>query len=183
MKIIRTPIDGMLIIEPDVFHDARGWFLETYRQKSFDAIVGHEVRFVQDNHSHSGRAVLRGLHFQQAAHAQGRLVRVTQGAVFDVAVDIRKGSPSRGCWHSVELTGDNHRMVWLPPGLAHGFLVTGDSADLEYKATAAYAPQAERCIRWDDPAIGIAWPVLDQAPILAERDRAAPTWEQIERAE
>jgi dTDP-4-dehydrorhamnose 3,5-epimerase len=183
MKIIRTPIEGMLIIEPDVLHDARGWFLEAYRQTSFDAIVGHEVRFVQDNHSRSRHAVLRGLHFQQAPHAQGRLVRVTQGAVFDVAVDIRKGSLSRGCWHGVELSGDNHRLVWLPPGLAHGFLVTGDSADLEYKATAAYAPQAERCIRWDDPAIGIAWPVLDQAPVLAERDRDAPTWAQIERAE
>ena len=158
MKVTRTPIEGLLVIEPRVLRDARGYFLESYNQKAFDAAVGHEVRFVQDNHSHSSRAVLRGLHYQVAPHAQGRLVRVTQGEVFDVAVDVRRSSPTFGRWNGVALSDENHRMVWMAPGLAHGFLVTSDSADFVYKSTGYYAPKAERCIRWNDPAIGIAWP-------------------------
>ena len=164
----------MLIIEPKVFGDARGYFLESYNAKAFDDAVGFEPRFVQDNHSRSTHGVLRGLHYQLAPYAQGKLVRVTQGAVFDVAVDLRKSSQSFGCWVGVTLSSENHRMAWLPPGLAHGFLVVSESADFLYKTTSYYAPQAERCIRWDDPAIGIEWPALGTAPLLAARDAAAP---------
>jgi len=174
MKINQTAIDGCLIIEPRVFGDERGFFMESYNQKAFDDAVGFEVRFVQDNHSRSSHAVLRGLHYQLPPHAQGKLVRVTQGSVFDVAVDIRKSSPTFGRWVGVELSSQNHRQIWLPPGLAHGFLVTGDSADLLYKTTHYYAPEAERCIRWDDPAIAIAWPTLGRPPTLAKKDAAAP---------
>ncbi|HPO21158.1 MAG TPA: dTDP-4-dehydrorhamnose 3,5-epimerase [Rubrivivax sp.] len=174
MNVIPTALPGVLIIEPRVFGDARGFFLESFNQKAFDAAVGHEVRFVQDNHSRSAKGVLRGLHYQLPPHAQGKLVRVTQGAVFDVAVDLRRGSASFGRWVGVELSGDNHRQLWLPPGLAHGFVVTSDSADFLYKTTAYYAPEAERAIRWDDPAIAIAWPALGSAPLLSAKDAAAP---------
>lgn len=174
MNVFSTEIEGMRIIEPRVFGDARGLFLESYNERNLDEALGARVRFVQDNHSRSAHGVLRGLHYQLAPHAQGKLVRVTQGAVFDVAVDLRRSSPSFGRWVGVTLTGDNHRMVWLPPGLAHGFLVTGESADFLYKTTDYYAPACERCIRWDDPAIGIGWPSLEQAPLLAARDAAAP---------
>ena len=174
MNVIPTALPGVLIIEPRVFGDARGFFLESFNQKAFDAAVGHEVRFVQDNHSRSAKGVLRGLHYQLPPHAQGKLVRVTQGAVFDVAVDLRRGSASFGRWVGVALSGDNHRQLWLPPGLAHGFVVTSDSADFLYKTTAYYAPEAERSIRWDDPAIAIAWPALGSAPLLSAKDAAAP---------
>ena len=174
MNVIPTALPGVLIIEPRVFGDARGFFLESFNQKAFDAAVGDEVRFVQDNHSRSSRGVLRGLHYQLPPHAQGKLVRVTQGSVFDVAVDLRRGSPSFGRWVGIELSGDNHKQLWLPPGLAHGFLVTSDSADFLYKTTAYYAPEAERSIRWDDPGIGIVWPRLQSAPLLAAKDAAAP---------
>jgi len=174
LNILRTEIEGMYIIEPQVFGDARGFFLESYNQRQLDNALGLNVRFVQDNHSRSGHGVLRGLHYQLPPHAQGKLVRVTQGAVFDVAVDLRKSSPSFGRWVGATLSGDNHRMVWLPRGLAHGFLVTSHSADFLYKTTDYYAPQCERYIRWDDPAIGIDWPHLAQAPVLAARDATAP---------
>jgi dTDP-4-dehydrorhamnose 3,5-epimerase len=174
MKATRTAIDGMLILEPRVFGDERGFFMESYNQKAFDEALGFEARFVQDNHSRSSRGVLRGLHYQVAPNAQGKLVRVTQGAVFDVAVDIRRSSPSFGRWVGIELDGRNHRQVWLPPGLAHGFLVTSESADFLYKTTHYYAPDAERSIRWDDPAIAIAWPAVDGPPLLSPRDAAAP---------
>ena len=174
MNVIPTALPGVLIIEPRVFGDARGFFLESFNQQAFDAAVGHEVRFVQDNHSRSAKGVLRGLHYQLPPHAQGKLVRVTQGAVFDVAVDLRRGSASFGRWVGVELSGDNHRQLWLPPGLAHGFVVTSDSADFLYKTTTYYAPEAERSIRWDDPAIGIDWPALGSAPLLSAKDAAAP---------
>jgi dTDP-4-dehydrorhamnose 3,5-epimerase len=174
MKVTRTAIDGMLILEPRVFGDERGFFMESYNQKAFDEALGFEARFVQDNHSRSSRGVLRGLHYQVAPNAQGKLVRVTQGAVFDVAVDIRRSSPSFGRWVGIELDGRNHRQVWLPPGLAHGFLVTSESADFLYKTTHYYAPDAERSIRWDDPAIAIAWPAVDGPPLLSPRDAAAP---------
>jgi dTDP-4-dehydrorhamnose 3,5-epimerase len=173
MKVTTTAIEGLLILEPRVFGDERGFFLESHNQKAFDAALGREVHFVQDNHSRSAKGVLRGLHYQLPPHAQGKLVRVTQGSVFDVAVDLRRGSPSFGRWVGVELTGQNHRQLWLPPGMAHGFLVTSDSADFLYKTTQYYAPQAERCVRWDDPSIGIDWPALGSAPVLSARDAAA----------
>jgi len=172
MQVTATEIEGVLILEPKVFGDARGFFMESFNQKAFDDAVGASVAFVQDNHSRSARGVLRGLHFQAAPHAQGKLVRVTQGSVFDVAVDLRPGSPTRGRWVGVELSGDNHRQLWIPPGLAHGFLVTSDSADFLYKTTAYYAPQAERCIRWDDADLAIAWPLHGAAPSLSPKDSA-----------
>ena len=174
MKITATSIEGLLILEPRVFGDSRGFFLESYNQKVFDDTLRHDMRFVQDNHSRSFKGVLRGLHYQLPPHAQGKLVRVTQGAVFDVAVDMRRGSASFGRWVGVDLSGENHRQLWLPPGLAHGFLVTSDSADFLYKTTGYYAPEAEGCVRWDDPAIGITWPTLDHAPMLSAKDAAAP---------
>jgi dTDP-4-dehydrorhamnose 3,5-epimerase len=174
MKVTGTDIEGLLILEPKVFGDERGFFLESYNQKTFDAVLGLEVRFLQDNHSRSARGVLRGLHYQLPPHAQGKLVRVTQGSVFDVAVDMRRSSPSFGRWVGVELSGQNHRQLWLPPGLAHGFLVTSDSADFLYKTTEYYAPQAERCVRWNDPAIAISWPTLGLSPLLSAKDAAAP---------
>jgi dTDP-4-dehydrorhamnose 3,5-epimerase len=181
MQVTRTLIDGLLILEPRVFGDARGFFLESFNQKAFDAAVGSEIRFVQDNHSRSSQGVLRGLHYQLPPHAQGKLVRVTQGAVFDVAVDLRRSSPSFGRWFGIELSGQNHRQLWLPPGMAHGFLVTSDSADFLYKTTAYYAPEAERCVRWDDPALAIEWPALGRAPLLAAKDAAAPLFADATR--
>ena len=174
MKVTRTAIEGLLIVEPKVFGDERGFFLESFNQKAFEAAVGSVVQFVQDNHSRSSRGVLRGLHYQLPPHAQGKLVRVTQGAVFDVSVDLRRGSPSFGRWVGVELSGQNHNQLWLPPGLAHGFLVTSHSADFLYKTTNYYAPEAERGVRWDDPALAIAWPALDVEPLLSAKDAAAP---------
>jgi dTDP-4-dehydrorhamnose 3,5-epimerase len=170
MKITPTAIAGVLILEPKVFGDERGFFLESFNQQAFDAAVGAPVRFVQDNHSRSARGVLRGLHYQLPPHAQGKLVRVSQGAVFDVAVDIRPGSPTFGRWVGVELSGQNHRQLWLPPGMAHGFLVLSDSTDFLYKTTDYYAPQAEACIRWDDPALGIQWPAIGSAPTVSPKD-------------
>jgi dTDP-4-dehydrorhamnose 3,5-epimerase len=172
MNITATEIAGALVLEPKVFGDERGFFMESFNQKAFDAAVGRPVHFVQDNHSRSARGVLRGLHFQRAPHAQGKLVRVTQGRVFDVAVDVRRASPSFGRWVGVELSGVNHKQLWLPPGLAHGFVVLSDSADFLYKTTDYYSPQAEACIRWDDPSLAIAWPDLGQAPIVSGKDAA-----------
>ncbi len=174
MNVVETAIAGVLVLEPKVFGDARGFFLESFNQTLFDAAVGGPTTFVQDNHSRSARGVLRGLHYQLPPHAQGKLVRVTSGSVFDVAVDVRPGSPTFGRWVGVELSGANHRQLWLPPGMAHGFLVTSDSADFLYKTTDFYAPQAEGAVRWDDPKIGIAWPDIGMAPLLAAKDAAAP---------
>jgi dTDP-4-dehydrorhamnose 3,5-epimerase len=174
MKVTRTAIAGLLMLEPKVFGDERGFFLESFNQKAFEAAVGSEVQFVQDNQSRSSRGVLRGLHYQLPPHAQGKLVRVTQGSVFDVAVDLRRSSPSFGRWVGAELSDENQTQQWLPPGLAHGFLVTSDSADFLYKTTGYYAPEAERCVRWDDPAIGIDCPELGRAPLLSAKDAAAP---------
>ena len=174
MKITPTDIADVLVFEPKVFGDERGFFMESFNQKAFDAAVGRPVRFVQDNHSRSAKGVLRGLHFQLPPHAQGKLVRVTQGSVFDVAVDIRKDSPTFGRWVGVELSGENHRQMWVPPGLAHGFLVLSESADFLYKTTDYYAPQAERSLRWDDPELAIAWPDTGMPPVLSGKDAAAP---------
>ena len=176
MKVRATDIADVLVFEPKLFGDERGFFIESFNQKAFDAAVGQPVHFVQDNHSRSARGVLRGLHYQRAPHAQGKLVRVTQGCVFDVAVDIRRASPTFGRWVGVELSGDNHKQMWLPPGLAHGFLVLSDSADFLYKTTDYYAPQAEACIRWDDPALMIAWPDAGHAPIVSGKDAAGQTF-------
>jgi dTDP-4-dehydrorhamnose 3,5-epimerase len=173
MKAIQTDIEGVLILEPRVFGDARGFFMESFNARTFNELVGHEVNFVQDNHSRSAKGVLRGLHFQKAPHAQGKLVRVTAGAVFDVAVDIRKDSPTFGRWVGVELSADNHRQFWISPGLAHGFLVLSESADFLYKTTDYYAPQAEGALRWDDPDLAIAWPDIGMAPQLSAKDAAA----------
>ncbi len=174
MKATTTAIEGVLILEPAVFGDSRGFFLESFNQRAFEAAVGYAVEFVQDNHSRSAKGVLRGLHYQLPPHAQGKLVRVTQGEVFDVVVDIRPNSPTYRRYTSVRLSGENHRQLWVPPGLAHGFLVLSDSADFLYKTTAYYAPEAERSLRWDDPALDIAWPLEGATPTLSAKDRDAP---------
>ena len=171
MKAIATAIPDVLILEPKVFGDSRGFFFESFNQKAFEAATGVTTSFVQDNHSRSVRGVLRGLHYQ-VRQPQGKLVRVVRGSAFDVAVDVRKSSPTFGKWVGVELSEDNHRQLWVPPGFAHGFLVTTDSADFLYKATDYYAPEHERCIAWDDPAIGIAWPLDGQQPSLSAKDKA-----------
>jgi len=174
MQVTPTAIADVLIFEPRLFGDERGFFLESFNQKAFDAAVGHEVRFVQDNHSRSARGVLRGLHYQLPPHAQGKLVRVTQGCVFDVAVDIRAGSPTFGQWVGAELSEANHRQMWIPPGLAHGFLVLSDTADFLYKTTDYYVPLGERSLCWDDERVGIAWPDAGVPMMLSTKDAAAP---------
>jgi len=174
MRVTPTAIPDVLVIEPKVFGDARGFFLESFNQKAFDAAVGRRVTFVQDNHSRSRKGVLRGLHFQQAPHAQGKLVRVIQGSVFDVAVDVRRDSATFGQWVGLELSAENHKQLWIPAGLAHGFLVTSESADFLYKTTDYYEPASERALRWDDPAFGIAWPDIGEAPTLSAKDAQAP---------
>lgn len=172
MKVTQTKLDGVLILEPKVFGDDRGFFMESFNQRVFDEAVGRHVEFVQDNHSLSAKGVLRGLHYQ-LQHAQGKLVRVTRGAVFDVAVDIRKSSPTFGQWVGVELNESNHRQLWIPAGFAHGFVVTSDSADFLYKASDYYAPAHERSILWNDPDIGIMWPDFGGEPKVSAKDLAA----------
>jgi dTDP-4-dehydrorhamnose 3,5-epimerase len=171
MRAVSTPIDGLLVLEPQVFGDERGFFTESWNQRTFDTVTGVQAQFVQDNHSRSRRDVLRGLHYQ-LEQPQGKLVRVVQGAVFDVAVDLRRSSPSFGQWFGVELSASNHRQFWVPPGFGHGFLVLSETADFLYKTTDYYAPQHERCIAWDDPAIGVQWPLDGRTPQLSEKDRA-----------
>jgi len=169
MKIIPTAIPDVLILEPKVFGDARGFFFESFNQRVFSQATGLALQFVQDNHSRSTKGVLRGLHYQ-INQPQGKLVRVVRGSVFDVAVDVRKSSSTFGKWVGVELSEENHRQMWVPPGLAHGFVVTSESADFLYKTTDYYAPEHERCIAWNDPAIGIQWP-LDVPPQLSAKDQ------------
>ena len=173
MNVIQSAIPGLLILEPKVFGDARGFFMESYNAKAFQDATGLAPEFVQDNHSRSGRGVLRGLHYQ-IEQAQGKLVRVTRGSVFDVAVDLRRSSPTFGKWAGVELSEENHRQLWIPPGFAHGFLVTSEFADFLYKTTDYYAPQHERCLLWNDPTVGVAWPLhlLPGAPLLSAKDVA-----------
>lgn len=170
MNIITTPLDGLLVLEPRVFGDDRGFFYESFNARRFAEATGVTAAFVQDNHSRSARGVLRGLHYQ-IQQAQGKLVRVTAGAVFDVAVDLRKSSPSFGRWYGVELSADNKRQLWIPPGFAHGFLVTSEHAEFLYKTTDYWAPEYERSILWNDPALGVGWP-LDGAPLLSVKDQA-----------
>ena len=169
MKVIPTSIPDVLSIEPRVFGDARGFFFESFNQQAFKAATGLEVNFVQDNHSRSAQGVLRGLHYQ-IEQPQGKLVRVVRGAVFDVAVDLRKASATFGQWVGVELSEENKRQMWVPPGFAHGFLTLSESADFLYKTTDYYAPQFERCVAWNDPAIGIKWPAGVQ-PKLSNKDQ------------
>ncbi len=172
MKVIDTPLPGVKLIEPKVFGDDRGFFLESWNVRSF-AEAGLDLDFVQDNHSRSARGVLRGLHYQ-LKNPQGKLVRVTAGAVFDVAVDVRRSSPHFGRWVGYELSDANKRMLWVPPGFAHGFVVLSESADFLYKCTQLYDGSDDRGVRWDDPAIGIDWPLAGMTPQLSGKDAAAP---------
>lgn len=169
MKVIPTKLSGAFVLEPRVFGDSRGFFFESFNQRAFAEATGTETCFVQDNHSRSAKGVLRGLHYQ-IRQPQGKLVRVVRGAVFDVAVDLRKSSPTFGQWIGVELSEENQRQLWVPPGFAHGFVVLSESADFLYKTTDYYAPEHERCIIWNDPDIGIDWPL--QNPALSAKDQA-----------
>jgi dTDP-4-dehydrorhamnose 3,5-epimerase len=168
VTVIETAIPGVLIIEPKVFGDPRGFFMETWNAAAF-AHAGLNLTFVQDNHSRSQNGVLRGLHFQNPG-PQGKLVRVTRGAVFDVAVDLRRSSPMFGQWVGVELSAANHRMLWVPEGFAHGFITLEDDTDFLYKCTAPYAPQSEHTLAWDDPAVGIDWPLGSVEPVISDKD-------------
>ena len=173
MQFEPTSIPEVVLIRPKVFGDERGFFMESFEQRKF-AAAGLDLNFVQDNHSHSARHILRGLHYQ-IRQPQGKLVRVTSGRVFDVAVDIRRSSSSFGRWVGVELSAENHHMLWVPPGFAHGYMVLSDSADFLYKVTDFWAPEHERAIRWDDPTIGVRWPLPPGVqPVLSGKDAAAP---------
>ena len=176
MQAIPLAIPEVLRIEPRVFGDARGFFCESFNQQVFDQATGTQYAFVQDNHSRSSAGVLRGLHYQLPPHAQGKLVRVVRGRVWDVAVDIRPSSPTLGQWVGAELSEDNQHQLWIPPGFAHGFVVLSESADFLYKTTDYYAPAAERCIRWDDPQLAIRWPLEGRVPVLSEKDQRGLSW-------
>jgi len=178
MKVTATAIPDVLLIEPDVFGDERGFFMETWQRKKF-AEIGIDYDFVQDNHSRSVQGTLRGLHYQLSPRAQGKLVRVTVGEVFDVAVDIRRGSPTFGRWVGVYLSAENRHLFWVPPGFAHGFYVTSEVAEFQYKCTDYYAPELERCIRWDDPQLAVAWP-LEGSPLVSAKDRQGLRLDQVE---
>jgi dTDP-4-dehydrorhamnose 3,5-epimerase len=170
VNALPTPIADLVVLEPKVFGDARGFFFESFNRRVFAELTGFAGEFVQDNHSRSQRGVLRGLHYQ-IRNPQGKLVRVVDGAVYDVAVDLRRKSPTFGRWYGAELSGDNKRMLWIPPGFGHGFLVLSGSADFLYKTTDYWAPEHERTIAWNDPDLGIAWP-LDGTPLLSAKDQA-----------
>lgn len=179
MRFVSTAIPEVIAIEPQVFGDERGFFLETYHRARFSA-AGIHAEFVQDNHSRSVQGTLRGLHYQ-IQQAQGKLVRVVQGAVFDVAVDLRRSSPTFGRWVGEVLSAENKRQLWVPPGFAHGFYVLSDSADFVYKCTELYAPEHERCVRWDDADLAIDWPLLDgTAPLVSAKDAAGVAWRDAE---
>jgi dTDP-4-dehydrorhamnose 3,5-epimerase len=186
MKLLPTTLPGVLLIEPAVFADERGWFMESFNEPRFEAALADLAlpvprRFVQDNHSISQAGVLRGIHYQLPPHAQGKLVRVVQGAAFDVAVDIRRGSPNFGRWVGHELSAANRRQMWIPEGFAHGFLALQDDTQFLYKTTDVYARDCERSIRWDDPTLAIAWPLPGgRAPQVATKDAAAPLLAQAE---
>lgn len=172
MKVTKTRIPDVLLLEASVHRDTRGYFLESWREDRLRAI-GIQHHFVQDNHSYSVRGTLRGLHYQLGT-PQGKLVRVVTGTVFDVAVDLRRSSPTFGCWVSETLEASEHRQLWIPPGFAHGFYTLSDSADLLYKCTAYYTPADDRTLRWDDPDLAIPWPLLETPPTLSPKDAAAP---------
>ncbi len=182
LNVTPTALPGVLVLEPKVFGDERGFFLESFNARRFREATGLDVDFVQDNHSRSGRGVLRGLHYQ-IEQPQGKLVRVVRGRVFDVAVDLRRGSATLGRWAGVELSADNHRQLWVPPGFAHGFVVLSDRADFLYKTTDYYAPQHERTLLWNDPHVGVEWPqqaLEGSGPLLSPKDAAAPRWEDVQ---
>ncbi len=182
MQVIPTSIPEVLVLEPKVFGDARGFFFESFNRKVFREATGVDAEFVQDNHSRSAKGVLRGLHYQ-LQQPQGKLVRVVRGAVFDVAVDIRRSSPTFGRWVGAELTEENHRQMWVPAGFAHGFVVLSESADFLYKTTDFYAPKHERCIAWDDADVGIRWPLAEHgiaAPQLSAKDLAGVAFRDAE---
>lgn len=178
MKATETKLKGVFLLEPDVHGDARGFFMESYNQRDFREAIGFAPTFVQDNHSRSAKGVLRGMHYQ-IGQPQGKLVRVARGRVFDVAVDLRKSSPTFGQWTGAELSDDNHKQIWIPVGFAHGFCVLSEMADFLYKTTDFYAPEQERCLLWDDPAVGIEWPI-DFAPLLSEKDKQGLPLSQAE---
>jgi dTDP-4-dehydrorhamnose 3,5-epimerase len=179
LKVTPTAIPDVLVIEPKVFGDSRGFFFESFNQKAFNDATGLDETFVQDNHSRSAKGVLRGLHYQ-LQQPQGKLVRVVRGAVFDVAVDIRKSSATFGKWVGVDLTEDNHKQLWVPAGFAHGFLVVSEFADFLYKTTDYYAPAHERCIAWNDPSIGVDWPEIGVPPALSTKDAKGAVFAQAE---
>ncbi|MGY3864688.1 dTDP-4-dehydrorhamnose 3,5-epimerase [Aeromonas bivalvium] len=172
MNVIKTAIPDVLIFEPKVFGDERGFFFESFNHKQFEEAVGYPVTFVQDNHSKSSKGVLRGLHYQLPPHAQGKLVRCVVGEVYDVAVDIRKSSLTFGQWVGVHLSGENKRQLWIPEGFAHGFVTLSETAEFLYKTTNYYVPQSEGAIRWDEPQVGIAWPIEDEVS-LSTKDNVA----------
>jgi dTDP-4-dehydrorhamnose 3,5-epimerase len=173
MLVEETTLPGVLLLTPQCYGDDRGFFFESFNRRVFTDVTGENVQFVQDNHSKSSRGVLRGLHYQ-LGKPQGKLVRVIEGSIFDVAVDIRVGSPKFGNWFGVELTAENRKQLWVPPDFAHGFVVTSDSAQVLYKATDFYSPQHERSIIWDDDTIGVTWPDIGMDPILSAKDSEAP---------
>ncbi len=179
MRVTRTALSEVLLVEPTVHGDSRGFFLESYNERRFNEAVGRDVRFVQDNHSRSSKGVLRGLHYQLPPHAQAKLVRVMAGAIFDVAVDVRRSSPTFGQWVGVHLSAENHRQLWIPEGFAHGFLSMSESADILYKASTYYSPADEGVIAWNDPDLAIEWP-LGGAPIVSAKDAAAPRLSEAE---
>lgn len=178
MNVIETALPGVLILEPKVFGDERGFFYESFNAKAFEEATGLNRQFVQDNHSRSQKGVLRGLHFQ-LENTQGKLVRVTAGEVLDVAVDVRRSSPNFGQWVAVRLSAQNRHQLWVPEGFAHGFVVLSDFAEFLYKTTDYYNPSAERCIRWDDPTLGIDWQ-LNEAPQLSAKDKLGKTLQEID---
>ena len=180
MKLVRTAIPDVIVIEPKIFNDTRGFFYESFNQQAFDEATGTNYQFVQDNHSKSSRGVLRGLHYQLSPKAQGKLVRVVQGRVWDVAVYIRKGSPTFGQWVGEELSADNHKQLWIPPGFAHGFITLSDTAEFLYKTTDYYSPEHERAIRWDDPQLAIAWPLSAVDIQVSVKDQQAVGSDQVE---
>jgi len=173
MSVVKTDIEDVLILEPKIFGDERGFFFESFNKKSFEEITGREIEFVQDNHSKSCKSVLRGLHYQLAPYAQGKLVRCIVGEVFDVAVDIRKESETFGQWVGVYLSAENKRQLWIPEGFAHGFVVLSDTAEFQYKTTNYYNPTSERCIAWNDPVLDVHWPISEEEVILSGKDKLA----------
>jgi len=179
MKVIQTALPGVLVLEPKVFGDERGFFLESYNAKVFREATGLDVTFVQDNHSRSARHVLRGIHYQ-VVRPQGKLVRAVSGTVFDVAVDLRRSSPTFGRWVGVELSAENHRQMWIPAGFGHGFLVLSGHADFLYKTTDYWVAEYDRAVRWDDSTLAIDWPMAGSAPVVSAKDAAAPTLDMAE---
>lgn len=179
MKVVETAIPDVKILTPEVYRDGRGFFVETYRRERFESALGLSLAFEQDSHSRSVAGVLRGLHYQVGEDAQGKLVRVTVGEIFDVAVDLRRNSATFGGWVGAHLSAESHEQLWIPPGFAHGFLVTSEIAEVAYKSTRAFAPTSERTLAWDDPHVAIEWPLVER-PTLSEKDAAAASFTEID---